>query len=192
MLCAPVFIFTSGSSALLGRPCCGLSIWLSLLAIFITLFWVYVNFFFHEKTDKTWNVWCENHRRHLLGTQSINGERGSLSTFGSTPNHPDQSTNFNLTFLFPPDQSVWETDSKILKGHSDYSKKLSEYLKPVERSGKKWTRCYRASESSYSAYSFHSACNYKGPTVVLVQVGNYVFGGYTDKNWGGEYSGNLQ
>ena len=52
MLCAPVFIFASGSSALLGRPCCGLSIWLSLLAIFNTLFWVYVNFF-HEKTNKT-------------------------------------------------------------------------------------------------------------------------------------------
>ena len=43
MLCAPVSIFISGSSALLGRPCCGLSIWLSLLSIFSTLFWVYAN-----------------------------------------------------------------------------------------------------------------------------------------------------
>ena len=34
MLCTPVFIFISGSSALLGRPHCGLSIWLLLLAIF--------------------------------------------------------------------------------------------------------------------------------------------------------------
>ena len=51
-LCAPVFIFTSGSSALLGRPRCCLSIWLSLLAIFNIPFWVYVNLF-HEKTDKT-------------------------------------------------------------------------------------------------------------------------------------------
>ena len=52
-VCAPIFIFTSGSSALFGCPCCGLSIWLSLLAIFNTqLFWVYANFF-HEKTDKT-------------------------------------------------------------------------------------------------------------------------------------------
>ena len=34
MLCAPVFIFTSGSSALLGCPHCGLSIWLSLCTIF--------------------------------------------------------------------------------------------------------------------------------------------------------------
>ena len=51
MLCTPVFIFSSSSSALLGRPRCGLSIWLSLLAIFNTLFWVSVNLF-HEKTDK--------------------------------------------------------------------------------------------------------------------------------------------
>ena len=52
MLCAPVFIFTSGSSALLGRPRCGWSIWLSLLALFNTLVWVYGNLFL-EKTDKT-------------------------------------------------------------------------------------------------------------------------------------------
>ena len=46
--CAPVFIFNS----LLSRPRCGLSIWLSLLAIFNPLLWVYAKFF-HEKTDKT-------------------------------------------------------------------------------------------------------------------------------------------
>ena len=51
MLCAPVFIFTSGSSALLGRPRHGLSIWLWLLDIFNKLFWVFADFF-HEKTDK--------------------------------------------------------------------------------------------------------------------------------------------
>ena len=60
MLCAPVFIFTSSSSALSGRPRCGLLIWLSLLATFSTLFWVYAVYFvlffyfFQKKTDKTW------------------------------------------------------------------------------------------------------------------------------------------
>ena len=49
MLCLPVFIFPSGNSALLGCPCCGLSIWLLLLnAISNTLFWVYVNFFMRK------------------------------------------------------------------------------------------------------------------------------------------------
>ena len=80
MLCTPVFIFTSGSSALLGRPSCGLSIWLSLLAIFNTLFWVYA-IFIHEKMDKTrkYSKSYENGRRRLLGAQSINTERASLT-----------------------------------------------------------------------------------------------------------------
>ena len=54
MLCTPVFIFTSSSSALLGHPSGGLSIWLLLLAISNTLLWVYANLF-HEKMDKTRN-----------------------------------------------------------------------------------------------------------------------------------------
>ena len=66
MLCTPVFIFTSGSSALLGRPRCGSSIWLSLLAIFNAFFWVYANFFSRENRQNTkvlevrLFVWCEN------------------------------------------------------------------------------------------------------------------------------------
>ena len=85
MLCALVFIFTSGSSALLGRPCCGLSIWLSLLAISSTLFWIDANFF-NEKTDKTRGysksaifVSYENGRRRLLGAQGINTDGASLA-----------------------------------------------------------------------------------------------------------------
>ena len=66
------------SSALLGRPRCGLSIWLSLVAIFSALFWVYATFFFHEKMDKARKYLksaifesYENGRRRLLGAQSI-------------------------------------------------------------------------------------------------------------------------
>ena len=84
ILCAPVFIFTSGSSAHLGRPHCGLSIWLSLLAIFNTRFWGYVNYFTrkrtkHENTRSAFFVWYENGRRRLLGAQSINTESAVCS-----------------------------------------------------------------------------------------------------------------
>ena len=85
---ACVYIFTSGSSALLGRPRCGLSIWLSLVAIFNTLFWVYANFV-HWKRSKCDNtrsltifVWYENGRRQLVGAQSINTERVSWTVTG--------------------------------------------------------------------------------------------------------------
>ena len=74
MLCMPMFIFTSGSSAILGCPFCGLSIWLSLLHI---VFWVNVNCF-QEKTEKTRKflkasifIWYKNGCQWLLGAQSI-------------------------------------------------------------------------------------------------------------------------
>ena len=89
MLCAPVFIFTSGSSALLGRPRCGLSIWLSLLAIFNTLFLSLRRFFFHEKTEKTRKYskadifeWYENGRRRLLG--EVKWRRSEVETAPSS------------------------------------------------------------------------------------------------------------
>ena len=55
MLCAPVFIFTSGSSALIGRPRWGLSIWLSLLALFNT-FSEFMPIFFTRKRTKHENT----------------------------------------------------------------------------------------------------------------------------------------
>ena len=89
MLCAPVFIFTSGSSALLGCPRCGLSIWLSPLAISNTLFWVYVNFLRENRQNMKIQdmksaifVRYENGRQGLLSAQSINTERASLSCHG--------------------------------------------------------------------------------------------------------------
>ena len=43
-----LYLFKSGSSALIGHPGCGLYIWLSLLTILNTLFWVYANYFSWE------------------------------------------------------------------------------------------------------------------------------------------------
>ena len=80
VLCLSIFMFTSGSSVLLAQPCCGSLLWLSLLAIFIRLFWVY-DTFFTTKRNNTWSpsfsckmkIGC----RLLLGTQSIHTERAS-------------------------------------------------------------------------------------------------------------------
>ena len=114
MLCTPVFIFTSSSSALLGRPRCGLSIWLSLL-IFNTLFWVYANIF-HKKTDKTWKnsksaifVWYKNGHWWLPGVQrellknvlcvlptSASGVAGLAGALASNPIDVVKVTAINL------------------------------------------------------------------------------------------------
>ena len=48
-------------------------------------------------------------------------------------------------------------------------------------------RCWHAKTDGWAASTFHSNCDGKGPTVTIVQVGSYIFGGYTDKSWGGKY-----
>ena len=78
-------IFTYGSSALLGCPCCGLSTWLLLLATIH--FSKFMPICFMRKQTKHKNTrsaifeWHENSCQQLLGAQSINIERASLTGF---------------------------------------------------------------------------------------------------------------
>ena len=51
----------------------------------------------------------------------------------------------------------------------------------------KWHLCYRASRDGWEAQDFHGHCDNKGPTVTLVKVNDYVFGGFTDQNWEGKH-----
>lgn len=73
--------------------------------------------------------------------------------------------------------------SEILSGNEGLFNILLEYLKDVETYGKHWKRCFNARDYSYSAASFHTYCNNKGPTVTLVEVGRHVFGAYSDQAW---------
>jgi hypothetical protein len=72
------------------------------------------------------------------------------------------------------------TASKILKGKPEYIRQMIEWL--VEQNFE-WRLCYRASLDGWKAEDFHSKCDNKGPTVVFVKVGNFIFGGFTDRNW---------
>ena len=71
--------------------------------------------------------------------------------------------------------------SSILEDEIAFIKQLQEWL--GEKC--KWNLCYRASQDGWSAQDFHRHCDNKGPTVVLIKANNCIFGGYTDKNWGG-------
>ena len=43
---------------------------------------------------------------------------------------------------------------------------------------------FRASRDGFSAATFHSKCDDKGPTITIVQSGDNKFGGFTDSSWG--------
>ena len=82
------------------------------------------------------------------------------------------------------------TSSSILGSlDSKYLDKLNSYLGPVLQSpaSSRFVRCWHAKTDGWAASTFHSNCDGKGPTVTIVQVGNYIFGGYVDKSWEGEY-----
>ncbi|XP_074627754.1 uncharacterized protein LOC141885771 isoform X2 [Acropora palmata] len=62
---------------------------------------------------------------------------------------------------------------------------LNSFLAPVLRSSSRsrFVRCWRAKTDGWAASTFHSNCDGKGPTVTIIQVGSYIFGGYTDLSW---------
>ena len=74
--------------------------------------------------------------------------------------------------------------SSILQNNDNYLGTLSNWLKPVIQSKSSyWKRCWRASVDGWAASTFHSGCDNKGPTVTIIKVGQYIFGGYTSDSW---------
>ena len=66
-----------------------------------------------------------------------------------------------------------------------YIDKLKSFLAPVLRSSSRsrFVRCWHAKTDGWAVSTFHSNCDGMGPTVTIIQVGSYIFGGYTDLSW---------
>ena len=72
-------------------------------------------------------------------------------------------------------------NSVIMRG----ARELVKYLRDFVGKEFVWTLCYRASRHNWKALDFHNKCDNKTPTVILVNVGENIFGGYADQNWQG-------
>ncbi|XP_028397375.1 uncharacterized protein LOC114521156 [Dendronephthya gigantea] len=46
-----------------------------------------------------------------------------------------------------------------------------------------WTICWRATTDGWSASTFHRNCDHKKPTVTIIKVDQYIFGGYATASW---------
>ncbi|XP_068716910.1 uncharacterized protein [Montipora capricornis] len=66
-----------------------------------------------------------------------------------------------------------------------YLNKLNWFIAPVLQSPScsRFVKCWRAKTDGWAASTFHSNCDGKGPTVTIIEVGSYIFGGYTDVSW---------
>ena len=75
--------------------------------------------------------------------------------------------------------------SYILGQNEKYHEALESMVYAVTPTNGKWTRCYNARSDGFTAHAFHSRCDNKGPTITLVKVREFIFGGFLDQNWGG-------
>ncbi|XP_068704295.1 sperm receptor for egg jelly-like [Montipora foliosa] len=76
--------------------------------------------------------------------------------------------------------------SIIIGSNAAYLVQLSEWLKPVSQSNSHWILCWRGSKHGWAASTFHSLCDGKGPTVTIIKVNQYIFGGYASISWGSQ------
>ena len=73
--------------------------------------------------------------------------------------------------------------------HNNYTGKLLSYLEPVLLSSE-WSRfvkCWHAKTDGWTALTFHSNCDGRGPTVTIIKVNDSIFAGYTDVSWSSKY-----
>lgn len=70
--------------------------------------------------------------------------------------------------------------------YKNYTEKLLSYLEQVLLSSERsrFVRCWHAKTDGWAASTFHSNCDGRGPTVTIIKVNDYIFGGYTDVSWG--------
>ena len=94
---------------------------------------------------------------------------------------------FTFCFSYPGGLAI----SAILGSldHSKYLGKLLTYLDPVLPSVSRsyFVRCWHARTDGSAASIFHSKCDGKGPTLIIIRAGQNIFGGYTDVSWHSTY-----
>ena len=85
-------------------------------------------------------------------------------------------SHFTLSLDSMPDTVILGNEEKLFNHLLSF---LEERNSPLKL-------CYRASVHGWSSQDFHKLCDDKAGTVVLVKVGNWIFGGYTDQTWQGK------
>ncbi|KAL9963121.1 hypothetical protein ACROYT_G032296 [Oculina patagonica] len=132
----------------------------------------------HQYTCKKDLNECQREKNYCHKLATCANERGSYTC---TCNHGYVGDGFDCYHSY-----AGLGYSAILANDDNYLSTLSNWLKPVSQSKSSyWNRCYRATVNGWSSGTFHSNCDGLGPTVTIVRVGRYIFGGYTSVSWSG-------
>ena len=70
-------------------------------------------------------------------------------------------------------------ESSLIVNSESHQSALQSWLPPNATC----SLLYRASTDGSTPADFHRCCDNKGPTLVLVKSGEYIFGGYSSQSW---------
>jgi len=74
---------------------------------------------------------------------------------------------------------LFVSESSFIVKSESHQSTLQSWLPPSAT----FSLLYRASTDGNTPADFHRCCDNKGPTLVLIKSGGYIFGGYTSKSW---------
>ena len=77
--------------------------------------------------------------------------------------------------------------SSIIQRNSVHHQHLSRMLIEEGYDSSLWIPCYVALRHGWNVSSFHELCDNMSPTLTIVRKDNYVFGGFTENSWAGNY-----
>ena len=75
--------------------------------------------------------------------------------------------------------------SNILPETDQHYETLLKWLDDIAAGVSSWLPCYNTTGDEWNVTDFHTECDYQRATLTLVKVGDYIFGGFSDENWGG-------
>lgn len=81
--------------------------------------------------------------------------------------------------------------SSIIQRNSVHHQHLSRMLIEEGYNSSLWIPCYTALHHGWNVSSFHELCDNMAPTLTIVRKDNYVFGGFTENSWAGNYGRRL-
>lgn len=77
--------------------------------------------------------------------------------------------------------------STMISHVTSYQTTLMAWLSAVGFGERYWAPCYKGSVDGWHSKTFHSKCDSKGPSLTLARKGSYLFGGFADRSWKGEF-----
>ena len=78
-------------------------------------------------------------------------------------------------------------NSSIIQRNSVHHQHLSRMLIEEGYDSSLWIPCYVALRHGWNVSSFHELCDNMAPTLTIVRKDNYIFGGFTENSWAGNY-----